>query len=299
MKSHKKKIRYWNTKIAFFNFSFYLSLSSQEIAHVFETEEVTLHDPKETNKYYFSLLPVAVSTMVITLFDERIRESYKPEWSLGYKIEEILKENKMSDAAFWGSFNTTVYDNRLFNLAFGEGVIDCARLYLAHKKNPSDLGGEYAQSPLNIALFAKQSEVACLLIEAGADPNQKDNEITPYPVCAAAQNNDALCVRLLLEKGANKNLERALQWAAHHNSLEIVNLLLAVGADPNNVNGLSALIEAVGHRNIPMVQSLLKHGVKIDPTSYYLRYALRRAQEDGNDALVSLFKNAGYPQGKV
>ena len=139
-----------------------------------------------------------------------------------------------------------------------------------------------------------------MLLKAGADPNQKEHETAPYPICQAAQNNDTFCVRLLLEKGACKGLDRALQSAAGHNSLEIVKLLLLAGADPNNVqDGHSPLIQAASHRNIPMIQSLLEHAALINHTSYYLQYQLRRAQEDGNNALVSIFKNAEYLKGEM
>lgn len=288
MKSLKKKIHLLNNTILFLFFFFFRFTICQEIKEVFEQEEVTLHDPCEVNKYYFSLLPPVVNKQILDF-----RKNSSLEFTLSFKIKSLLKKNHMSDAAYWGSFNVTLYDNALFNEAFGEGNIFCAQLYLARKKDPLALEGEYTQSPLNLALFANHSQVSCILLERGADPNQKDYEFSPYPICKAAQNNDPVCVRLLLEKGATKGLEDALQWGARKNSTEIVRLLLEKGTDPNKIDsGLTAFVEAARNQNVVMAQLLLAYGAQINPTCYHLRYALQHALIKKNE-LVPILQNAG------
>lgn len=279
--------------LIFLSFFIHSFMMCQEIVEAFEQEECILYDPKEANNYYFSLLPSDISQLILSHYSYDFRKCSKPLMSLRFKIDETFRDNKMSDAAFWGSFSIPTYENSLFNAAFGNGNLMCAQLYLARGKHPTDSRCEYnCSSPLGLALFAHHSTVACLLLNAGADPNHKDGESGAYPICTAAQNNDPACVRLLLEKGANKNLELALQWGARNNSLEIVKLLLAAGANPNKVSsGHKAIVEAATHQNVEMVQLLLSHGAKINPNRYHLRYALQRAKETKNNALAAILEN--------
>lgn len=285
----------WNKFIPIITFCLILTLSAQEMAQVYETEEITLSIYKETNIYYFSLLPSSVNRTILTFYSEEFRRKWSPEnFDLTWKIENLLKENKINDADFWGSFNGTVYDNVLFSEGFGEGNMASALKYLSRKKNPNAPYTEYgiALLPLNLALYAKRSEVACMLLEAGADPNQTD-DASRYPICQAAQNNDAITVRLLLQKGAHKNLETALPWAARNNSTEMVELLLEAGADPNRVDsGMSSFEEAATNQNAPIARMLIAKGAVINTKSYWLRYALRAALDRKNE-LVSILQNAG------
>ena len=156
MKNLKKRICQLNSLILV-NFLTYGFVASQEAVQVFEHEEFNLHDPFEVNKYYFSLLPSQISYLVLVLYSSEFKIALPdPRYKLDFKIADNLEQNNMSDAAFWGSFNTTIYDNKLFNEAFGKGNITCARYYLARKKNPSAVNAEFGIpiSPLYLALYA-------------------------------------------------------------------------------------------------------------------------------------------------
>lgn len=238
-----------NNILVFLIFFIYSSALCQELQHVFENEEVTLLNPKEANTYYFSLLPSTITTFILTLYDKEIQTSYDPQFSLGYKINNLLKANKVSDAAFWGSFNISQYEDALFERAIKEDLT-CARLFLARGKGPTYYQSKRGcYSLVELALFAKRPTVARMFIEAGADPNYKKGQYNHYPICEAAKNNFPECVRLLLEKGANKGLDEALEWGAHNNSVEIVELLLVAGTKPSQ----TVLERAARNQNDVMV----------------------------------------------
>jgi ankyrin repeat protein len=116
-------------------------------------------------------------------------------------------------------------------------------------------------SPLGLACFFGQVTAARLLLAAGADPNQPaDNPTRVMPLHSAAASTDPsaavpLC-KLLLEAGAQVNARQqggftALHAAAQNGNMELIDLLLAHGADPgaHSAAGLTAsdYAAAAGH----------------------------------------------------
>lgn len=104
-------------------------------------------------------------------------------------------------------------------------------------------------TPLSLACYFSQPEMARLLLDHGADVNRVSahpSKVAPLHAAVAA-NSVALC-RLLLENGADANMQQAggitpLQSAAHRGNTEMVQLLLEHGADAEarNDEGLTAL----------------------------------------------------------
>ena len=97
------------------------------------------------------------------------------------------------------------------------------------------------------------------------------------PVCAqdlaeqlfaAARKGDVTAVKAFLDRGVSVNAKArydrtALSFAAHRGHLEVVQLLLERGADPNvkdTFYGSSALALAASERHLPVVQALLNRG---------------------------------------
>lgn len=83
----------------------------------------------------------------------------------------------------------------------------------------------------------------------------------------AAQNRDREAIRALVLQHANLNTPQpdgttALEWAAHWNDVEMVNLLLQAGADPKLANryGATPLSEAAALGNAAILEALLKAG---------------------------------------
>jgi hypothetical protein len=88
-------------------------------------------------------------------------------------------------------------------------------------------------------------------------------------------------------------------FAAHDNSLDIVELLLARGAQPNmkNETGATALIIAARNNHAAITQALLRRGATINTTDRQGRTALMHAAEMGHEVTVRrLLKNGADPR---
>jgi len=91
---------------------------------------------------------------------------------------------------------------------------------------------------LGLAAFLGGPEVVALLLHHGADPDDDaDNPARVRPVHAAAAARDPASLRLLLEAGADPNARQQggltpLHAAAHADHVDMARLLLEHGADP-------------------------------------------------------------------
>ncbi len=91
---------------------------------------------------------------------------------------------------------------------------------------------------IGLAVFFRQPDLACTLIERGADVNAAArNAFRVTPVHAAAAVRDAAIMQLLIEHGADVNARQqlaytALHTAAQHGDQVMLDLLLAAGANP-------------------------------------------------------------------
>lgn len=92
---------------------------------------------------------------------------------------------------------------------------------------------------LGLAAFLGGPEVVGVLLDAGADPDDDaDNPARVRPVHAAVAARDGASLRVLLEAGADPNVRQQggftpLHAAAHADEPEIARLLLDHGADPS------------------------------------------------------------------
>ena len=94
-------------------------------------------------------------------------------------------------------------------------------------------------TPVSLAAFFDQTEIAIWLLEQGADPNLHATNASKVNAlhAAVAKGNVELC-KLLIQKGADVNAPQmqqvtALHSAAHRGNLELVQLLVQNGADVN------------------------------------------------------------------
>ncbi|MBE6463682.1 MAG: hypothetical protein E7005_08050 [Alphaproteobacteria bacterium] len=126
-------------------------------------------------------------------------------------------------------------------------------------------------------------EVVELLIENGADVNQKNDIDGSSPLGLACINNYEDIAKLLISKKADVNHKdregSPLIYASHHGNKELVELLIKHGAKVNdkNKNGHSVLMSGVSSGNKEVVELLIKHGAKVDAKD-----------DDGNTALINL-----------
>jgi hypothetical protein len=114
------------------------------------------------------------------------------------------------------------------------------------------------------------------LLNRGADvnamsPTGPDHYYT-YPLTMAIQDDSPKVVRVLLDRGANPNInfrnETPLMGAADKNDVEIIRLLLSHGAniEERNDDSVTALVVAVESHDADAVQALLEGGASCDDT---------------------------------
>lgn len=167
--------------------------------------------------------------------------------------------------------------------------------------NSADTRG---QSPLLIATWNNSIDIAQLLIEAGADVNQKDRiQDSPYLVAGAEGRNEILV--MTLANGADlKSINRyggtAIIPAAEKGHLEAVKLLLDAGADPNHVNrlGWTALHEAIvlsngGPTHQDIIRALLAGGANPNLADGNGVKPLTLARQRGHQASANILESAG------
>lgn len=100
-----------------------------------------------------------------------------------------------------------------------------------------DVFAEDGFTPLGLACYFGQSEVARYLVLKGANVNQpSSNGFNVYPIHSAAAGNYTDIVRMLIENGAQVNVKQQagstpLHTAAQIGNLEMLIMLLEHGAD--------------------------------------------------------------------
>lgn len=159
--------------------------------------------------------------------------------------------------------------------------------------------------PLSSAVARQNSLLVRILLNLGADVNDRGCEGTPLQL-ASAQGNVKL-VQLLLKKGADvnsavQNYKRgrtALQAAAGTGNEDLVECLLKAGAQvnalPSSCEGRTAVQAAVESENVDLVKLLVNAGADINaapaPTSGCT--CLQAAAASGNVEMVGLLLQLG------
>lgn len=131
--------------------------------------------------------------------------------------------------------------------------------------NARDDDGETA---LGNAAAEGYEEIGLALIEAGADINLRDRYNNTPLMRAISSNREDFVILLLEQDGVDLN--GALISAAVGPNVEILNLILGEGADPNKEElDNTPLIASVGNE-VEMVQALLDAGANINQKTTYL-----------------------------
>ena len=160
------------------------------------------------------------------------------------------------------SARAAVNRDRPLIAAIESGHVDVARV-LIRARADLELG-----SPLSLAILKGHDELAAELIKVGATLNPVRQFWESTPLVIACKLNNAPLVKLLLDAGANPNIQAKDQFTpllqcATHGSAAAAELLLKHGADPNHVGGfgkISPLTEAVICRHTSIVALLLASG---------------------------------------
>ena len=164
------------------------------------------------------------------------------------------------------------------------GNLDIARALIAAKASV-DAPNDFGVTPLLEASRSGNAAMVDLLLRAGADPKKAHPE-GETPLLSAARAGSVPTVRLLLARGADVNHAEkfqqttALMWASAEGHLDVVDLLLEAGADPNRrghisslttrhngdhpTGGFTALMFAARNGNEAMVRKLVSRGADIN-----------------------------------
>lgn len=154
-------------------------------------------------------------------------------------------------------------------------------------------GAEGRNSPLGAAARSGNTALAQRLLMANADVDLAN------PLAAAATCGQVDIVRVLLDKGADVNSMKsssfnggrpALVCAADFGYVEVVQMLLEAGT---KLDIVERALSIAACRHLEVVQVLLKNGP--DPNAVHATYnsALRRAAEIGNFEILRLLLLAG------
>ena len=154
------------------------------------------------------------------------------------------------------------------------GHISIVKLLLDHGANiDSQERNHTGSTPLHFAIHHANYNTVQLLIEKGANI-EYDSASYGTPLMHAVITNQEAIVRLLLESGADPNTEtifgvrgNVLHGVYYYNDLSLIRLLVAKGAnlEAKNANGETPLLLAVKKARLDMISLLLELGA--DPVT--------------------------------
>ncbi|XTI93570.1 ankyrin repeat-containing domain protein [Cenococcum geophilum] len=169
-----------------------------------------------------------------------------------------------------------------------------------------DDGADFQGTALQAAAHCGSAELVRVLLNAGANPNALVPEYGEAPLVAAARKKDVCLVTLLLDAGADVNVNQApsrdedktaLQYAIEWGNASIIEELLDAGAESSESTDSEsvALIAAVKSGDMTQIQNLLDKGVDINSPSAKLdgRTALSAAAGENNLDLVRYLLSIG------
>lgn len=157
-----------------------------------------------------------------------------------------------------------------------------------------NIARELYDSPLSMAIASGDEEMVRILIDGGA-------KMGPLNGAMAATIPNVSMLRFLIRQGLNvdvplnKQKETMLRWAVADGSVEAVDILLELGADPNaivedapSILMISAMCDP-GHTRI--IEALLKRGAKPEIATKEGKTALSLARKYGNMGAVRLLES--------
>ena len=160
------------------------------------------------------------------------------------------------------------------HLAAANGNAEALKFLLRKGVSPDHRLPSINGTPLMLAAFHQEKNIILLLLEHGANLDiQNKNGMSA--LTGACDNGRYSMAKLLLEKGANPNLQTigghtALALSCIKRQKEMVKLLLDFNADPNIplFDGYTPLMLACRNEDYKIVKLLLQAGVSVDTQNY-------------------------------
>ncbi|EWG49990.1 hypothetical protein FVEG_09329 [Fusarium verticillioides 7600] len=159
--------------------------------------------------------------------------------------------------------------------------------------------GSIVVSGLRTAVNSGYKERIVSLIESGADIDAQDPIGESTALTQAAEQGRADLASLLLERGANPNQREkhgrtALQIAARNGHTDVVAVLVAEGADIDaRVHGWTPMLLAAKNERFEVLDYLIRRGADVNSVDYCGRTALHWAAKNGCMASTHLLLEMG------
>ncbi len=163
----------------------------------------------------------------------------------------------------------------------------------------------YGNTPLHLACYNAQSEAVRVLLQNPEIDINAVNDLGVTALHVAVENSNIYITELLLKAGADSeerdnNGDTFLHMAARQKKTQLVHVLLKHGTDVNSANkfGETPLICACKAReyqkpNSDIVALLLEYNAKIDAVDAVGHSAIYYATEGGNPKIVEMLLGAG------
>ncbi|KAK2452947.1 potassium channel AKT1 [Trifolium repens] len=157
------------------------------------------------------------------------------------------------------------------SLVFAANKGDDMLLHQLLKKgsDPNEIDHKTGKTPLHVAAFQGSDHCVVLLLEFGADPNIQDFEGN-ISLCEAMKGGHELVKKLLIDNGADisyANVAPLAIFAVEKNDIQLLKDVMKLGGDivtNSTKEGTTALHAAVCEGNFEIVKFLVEQGADMD-----------------------------------
>ena len=178
--------------------------------------------------------------------------------------------------------------------AIARGDLEDVKAHLKQSPGAAQQGKDPALAPLHQAILRNRSEIALLLLEAGASPDAPDRS-SRTPLHLAVERANLALVEALLKRKAKPDLLDKMGWTPLHHAaakdkLAIAKALVAGGANAKALSerGGTPLHEAAASGSADMVKLFLDAGVDPKVVSKLGVTALDIAREFKNETAIGI-----------
>jgi ankyrin repeat protein len=166
---------------------------------------------------------------------------------------------------------------------------------------PVDANLRVGIQPIHRAAATSQIDIIRLLVDCGADVNALGPQ-NETPIMFAAQEATGEAVQVLIDLGANPNASYAgeygkkpLHFAAQFRNLDALIVLLdnGVDVDQREGTGSTALVYAAYRGEVEMVEELIARGADVNLEDVYGNSPLELAYDVFNTKIIEALTDAG------
>ncbi|NXI44648.1 ASB3 protein, partial [Galbula dea] len=179
---------------------------------------------------------------------------------------------------------------------------ECLRLLIRAAPSDDYINSKTFEGLCALHLSARHGslETVCVLLEAGADPNEVTTEVTT-PLFLAVENGHTDIVKFLLQHGANVEGPHSLSgWNSLHQAsfrgfTEIMKILLEKGASKECKDdfGITPLFVAAQYGELESLRLLVSHGADVNCQAKDRATPLLIAAQEGHTKCVELLLSKG------